>query len=248
VNWGGSAYSRRLIAAKGKAAVWASYINLLLEIARQNDRQLMIWADHPLYGSPEILLLLDRDIILIDWNYWETDPQAVHARVETGLQSGLRMLGSPAWIWCRWSVRPGQAQLDNMDAFSAVYTRIQDPAILGTIVTNWTPSRYLNRALWDGLAFTARINTGPEADRLHVWRAFVERHYHSDWTPDWGDLYPSLFTFIPPRQACARGLPGPYQPEAWHDPASLARALRQQPADPRPMAELLVQAQRCSHW
>jgi hypothetical protein len=242
VNWGRSTYSQSLIAKEGRAAVWARHINSLQEIARENDRQLMIWADHPLYGDAKILPLLNREIILVDWNYWETDPEIVLARAATALQSGFRLVGSPAWIWCRWSVRPGEAQLANIAAFNMAYARIEDPACLGVIITNWVPSRYLNHALWDGLAYAA---AHPGADQLSVWRAFIENHYRASWAPAWGDLYQLLYSLIPPRQACARLLPGPYQPEAWHDPASLTRAFQQHPADPLPLADLLIRAQRC---
>ena len=246
VNWGSSPYSQRLINTRGRPAVWAGHINLLNELARQNKRQLMIWADHPLYSSPEILPLLDRQIILVDWNYWETDPQVVRQRLETALQAGFRILGAPAWIWCRWSVRPGESQLQNIDAFSAAYTREKDPDCLGMLVTNWVPSRWLNGAVWDGPAYTA-FRTGPNAaaDRTVGFRAFVEKHYLSAWSDEWAGLYARLFDCIPPRKACAGQLPGPFQPELWTDPDGLRRCLEQNPADPSPLQELLHWAHRC---
>ena len=246
VNWGSSAYSQRLIAARGRPKVWADHINALHEIARQNNRQLMIWADHPLYTSPEILPLLDRQIILVDWNYWETIPSVVLERARVALQAGFRLVGAPAWIWCRWSVRPGSSQLENIDAFSTVYTQLHDPHCLGLLVTNWVPGRWLNGAQWDGPAYAFfRTSEQPGAARIQAFRAFIHSHYQTDWSGDWEDLYAALFTSIPPRKACAGALPGPYQPELWTDLDGLRRCISQPPSDPTPLQDLFDRARRC---
>ena len=246
VNWGSSTYSQHLIAAKGRPVVWADHINALHEIARQNDRQLMIWADHPLYTSPDILPLLDRRIILVDWNYWETDPQVILERAQCALQAGFSLVGAPAWIWCRWSVRPGASQLDNIDAFGAAYARLDDPACLGLLVTNWVPGRWLNGAQWDGPAYAGfRTSDQATADRSLAFRSFIRQHYQADWSVTWEELYARLFIQIPPRRGCAGTLPGPYQPELWHDLESLNRCLSQPAADSASLQGLLDCTRRC---
>jgi len=69
VNWGGSLLSRKALQAKGRARVWAEYLNALNEISTGLGKELIVWGDFVLHKEPEILGQLNKKIIIMDWNY-----------------------------------------------------------------------------------------------------------------------------------------------------------------------------------
>ena len=117
VNWGGSERSRQAIAEQGRAEVWAGYVNRLGRLAHDCGKEFIIWGDHGLRGDGAILDRLDKDIILMDWNYWDTEPSRgrgesvrpgpVQWAADAALARGFRLMGAPAWGWCRWGTRAG---------------------------------------------------------------------------------------------------------------------------------------------
>lgn len=77
VNWGGSEQSRHALKMKGRAEIWAEYLNALDEAARSLGKEFIVWGDHVLRKEPEILDGLNKDIIVWDWDYSTNDPAEI---------------------------------------------------------------------------------------------------------------------------------------------------------------------------
>jgi N-acetyl-beta-hexosaminidase len=75
VNWGGSLLSRKALQAKGRARVWAEYLNSLNEISTGLGKELIVWGDFVLHKEPAILGQLNKKIIIMDWNYSDNSSQ-----------------------------------------------------------------------------------------------------------------------------------------------------------------------------
>jgi Glycosyl hydrolase family 20, catalytic domain len=136
VNWGGSELSREALKKKSRDEIWAEYVNSLDEIARGLGKDLIVWGDYVLHKQPGILPRLNKDIIVMDWQYYVTDPRPLEQAARTVVDTGLRVIGAPSIISCRWGVRAGANALRNIDAFADAYSRIESPRALGVIVTN----------------------------------------------------------------------------------------------------------------
>jgi hypothetical protein len=263
VNWGGSAFSQAAIRRQGRAGVWTDYLNRLNVLARGLGKELMVWADHVLGSESDHLAVLQglsREIILVDWSYWDSDPARgdgasphpgpIESRARLALARGFRLAGAPAWGWCRWGVRAGESQLRNIDAYADIYRAIPDPRCLGLIVTHWVPSRLIPGAAWDGAAYTgAALEQGSAAARLAALPRFVREHYVAEWDETWADIFHTLYHITPPRRACSPGWMAPFQPPVWADEAGLAALLADQSppfASDLPWARLRAQVAACA--
>lgn len=228
VNWGGSDHSRKLLAARSRAAVWGEYLNALNAIAREQGKELIVWGDHVLRREPEALEGMDRRIIIHDWEYHEPDPRAVTSLMERALGKGFRVIGGPALGWCRWGPRVGTGQLRNLEAFADAYRARTDARALGVIVTHWVPSRYLQNAMWDGLAYAATtMDAGGAAAREEAVARFVERHYGSAPDDEWQDVFRTLHDTAPSRRVCATEWMPPFLSVPWADEHTLATVARE---------------------
>lgn len=226
VAWGASEFTRRALQTKSRAQVWAEYINSLSGLARKAGKEFIIWGDHPLYEDPAILGLLNKDIIIMDWEYARTDPKVVEAAARKVLGAGMRVIGGPSLIFCKWGPRPGTDQLRNIDAYSEAYGGIDDPRNLGVIVTNWVPSRYLQNSIWDGIAYAGvSLKEGSSVARKEAFRRFVEKHYGSVWNETWADIFESYYDASPDRRGCGPSWSWPKLPTPWHNKEGLLAVL-----------------------
>jgi hypothetical protein len=245
VNWGRSEYSKNLLKTQTKSEVFAAHVNLLNKLAKAHGKELVIWADHVLYKEPGILAHLDQDIILYDWNYWETDPAVVEKRARQAIASGHRIIGGPAWGWARFGARVDSQQLSNIDAFVDAYRRTDDARNLGVIVTNWIPSRYVQNSIWDGIAYAGvALDDGSLAARSTAFRRFTEKYYGAAWNDTWADVFRSVYD-LAPRGSANPGYPGPPMPIPWSDEAGLITAVKDKRSDMPPFARLLGQIRMC---
>lgn len=246
VNWGGSTASRRALQTRSRAQIWSGYLNFLDDTARQHGKEFIVWGDYVVHKEPQILPLLHKDIIVMDWNYWDDDQMRIQHAAETVLKNGSRLIGGPGLIWCRWGPRASEAQLRNIDAFADVYRRLHHPGCLGVVVTNWIPSRYLADSLWDGLAYGAvAIEQGAEAARREGFVRFVERHYGASWNEAWAELFETLYTVTPNRRPCAPRGSWPLLPVPWRDRVSAGTVLQRTPAPSLPLTRLLAALTEC---
>jgi Glycosyl hydrolase family 20, catalytic domain len=198
VNWGGSALSRKALQSRTRADLWADWLNQLNKLAQSHGKTFIVWGDYVLGKQPDILPRLDKRIVIMDWNYWDTDPAPFRKSLDKVHVLGLRGIGAPGLISYRWGSRPGVSQLGNIDAFADVYLASGDPASLGAILTNWVPSRYIQNSLWDGFAYAAvAFNRGPATARASAFRRFIERHFGAQWSGAWSETLKLLYDAAP---------------------------------------------------
>ena len=242
VNWGGSELSREALKKKTRAEIWAEYVNSLDHIARGLGKALIVWGDFVLHKQPGVLPRLNKDIVVMDWQYYQTDPRPLEQAARKVVDTGLRVIGAPAIISCRWGVRAGANALRNIDAYADAYNRIDNPRALGVIVTNWIPSRYIQRSLWDTYAYTAvALNEGSTAARASAFRRFVEKHYRAEWNENWSDVFTTLYKITPNRESCSPRWMRPVLPVPWRSDDELKAAATSGMLNAPPFGRLLSQ-------
>lgn len=77
----------------GNAALFAEHVIKLRELAARHGKRIQIWADH-IGHYPEILDLLPKDVIPINWVY-ENDNPRIEAILEHCVSKGFETWGSP---------------------------------------------------------------------------------------------------------------------------------------------------------
>jgi hypothetical protein len=242
VNWGGSQLSREALKKKSRDEIWAEYVNSLDEIARGLDKELIVWGDFVLQKQPGVLPRLDKGIIVMDWQYYVTDPRPLEEAARKVVEAGLRVIGAPSIISCRWGVRAGANALRNIDAFADAYSRIENPRALGVIVTNWLPSRYIQGSLWDTFAYTAvALNEGSTVARRSAFQRFVEKHYRAEWNENWSDVFTTLYEITPNRESCSPRWMRPVLPVPWRSDDELKAAAQSGMLNAPPFRRLLSQ-------
>ncbi len=97
VNWGGSELSRRALETKPRHEIWAEYLNSLNQIAEGLGKQFIVWGDYVLHKSLGCDRL-NKDIVVMDWNYSETNPAKVSEVLLRVRSNGSRGIGAPALI------------------------------------------------------------------------------------------------------------------------------------------------------
>ncbi len=238
VNWGGSALSQQALRAKCRAQIWGEYLNALNDLAHESGKQFIIWGDFVLHKEPEILTHLNKSIIVMDWNYRDTDPAPLRNALVTLKNNGSRAIGAPALINYRWGPRAGRQQLRNVDAFAEVYSNTEDSASLGVILTNWVPSRYLQNSIWDGFAYAAlAFNGGAAEARTSAFRRFAERHYHATWNEFWNEAFQLIYDVAPAFDE-RRSPSSPQLPVPWSSDVELQASLKDRSPRPNPFTRL----------
>jgi hypothetical protein len=228
VNWGGSTMSRKALETKSRVQIWGEYLNALNGTAQKLGRTFIVWGDFVLHKEPEILARLDKSIVIMDWNYWDTNAIAFHDALEKVRANGSRAIGAPGLISYRWGPRPGTEQLRNIDAFAEAYLESGNAASLGVVLTNWVPSRYIQNSLWDGFAYAAvAFKDGSVAARTAGFRRFVERHFGAQWNASWSEAIDLLCDAAPLYGDAAKETPlGLRLPVPFSDEKTLASALQ----------------------
>lgn len=235
VNWGGSELSHRALQTRSRAEIWADYLNSLDEVCASLGKRLIVWGDFVVHREPNILPRLRKAVIVMDWQYYVTDPAPLARIANTVIEHDHGVIGAPGIISCEWGPRAGEQQLANIDAFVNAYDGIDSAQCLGVIVTNWVPSRYIQRSLWDSFAYAARaLNVGSAAARKSAFQAFVEEFYDSRWDAGWGEIFSTYYRITPNRHSCAPAWQGPRLPVPWADESSLRALMNSNPAAPPP--------------
>jgi hypothetical protein len=240
VNWGGSIQSRKALETKTRGQIWAEYLNSLNQISEGLGKQLIVWGDFVLHKEPEILGLLNKSIVIMDWNYSENSSARIRdAYLKIGA-NGSRGIGAPALIRYKWGPRAGTQQLRNIDAFAESYLGSSDPSSLGVILTNWVPSRYVQNSIWDGFAYAAiAFNQGTAAAQTSGFRRFVEKHYQAKWNEMWDEAFQLIYDDAPyvedPESSSWMGL---RLPIPWSSDEQLTRLLRDRSPRQNPFTRL----------
>jgi len=66
-----------------------------------------VWGDFVLHKEPEILSRLKKNIIIMDWNYWENSSAKIQEAYLKIRANGSRAIGAPALIRYIWGPRAG---------------------------------------------------------------------------------------------------------------------------------------------
>lgn len=240
VNWGGSARSRQALESRSRAQIWADYLNALNRVAVELHKELIVWGDFVVHKEPQILALLDKRIIIMDWNYAETNAAPLLETREKIAAHGARAIGAPALSCYRWGPRVGAEQLRNVDAYADAYLVSKEPVSLGVVVTNWIPSRYIQNSIWDSFAYAAvALNEGSATAHASGFRRFVEKHYQTSWNEQWKEVIETLYSAAPSWRAGATGASnGLRLPVPWSSDAQLAAVVRTGTPAPNPFARL----------
>lgn len=242
VNWGGSKLSREALKKKTRAEIWGEYVNSLDEITRGLGKELIVWGDFVLHKQPGALPRLNKDIIIMDWQYYVTDPKPLEQAARKVVDTGLRAIGAPAIISCRWGPRAGKNALQNIEAYTEAYNRVDSPRALGVIVTNWVPSRYIQRSLWDTYAYSAvTMLEGSSVARASGFRRFVEKHYRAEWNENWSDIFTTLYEITPNKRSCSPPWMKPVLPIPWRTDDELKAAVKSDMLNGPPFRRLLSQ-------
>jgi hypothetical protein len=241
VNWGGSDLSRKALRTKSRAQIWAEYLDALNGILRVDERQLIVWGDVVLHKEPDILPLLDKSIIVMDWNYSANSALPVHDALAKVRANGSRAIGAPALTCHGWGPRVGTEQLRNIDAYADSYFGTNDSGVMGVILTNWIPSRYLQDSIWDGFAYAAvAFNKGTAAAQTSAFHRFVEQHYQTQWNESWDQVFTTLYDAAPhSREASTAAWMGLDLPIPWSDDADLTAVLSKPFPRSNPFTRLL---------
>jgi hypothetical protein len=247
VNWGFSERSRQAIASKSRGAVWAEYVNSLGELARSLGKEFIIWGDVVAHKEPDILPLIDKRIIVMDWQYYVPEADPLRKTARGLIDDRRRVMGAPAMISCKWGPRCADVQLRNIDAFADAYAGLPDAGNLGIVITNWIPPRYLARSMWDTYAYGAvALKQGSAAARTAAFRDFASRFYGVKNAASWQEMLASYYNLTPARPSCAAGWKGAVLPAPWTTDAELRAAVAAKPGivpDLAPFRKKLAEAE-----
>lgn len=198
VNWGGSTLSRKVLQEKTRAQVWAEYLNSLNKISQGLKKDFIVWGDFVLHTEPQILSLLNKDIIIMDWNYSDNSSARIQESLLKVRANGSRGIGAPSLVSYKWGARVGTEQLRNIDAYAEAYLGANAAGSLGVMLTNWVPSRYIQNSIWDGFAYAAiAFKEGTATAQTSGFRRFVEKHYHASWNEVWEEAFQTIYAAAP---------------------------------------------------
>lgn len=239
VDWGGSAMSQQALRSKTRSQIWQDYLNALGHIANGLGKQFIVWGDFVVHKDPKILNGLNSRIIVMDWNYWDTNAGEFQATLGKVNAHGARAIGAPGLISYRWGARAGVSQLANIDAFAEAYLKADEPGSLGVILANWVPSRYVQSSIWDGFAYAAvAFNEGTAVARKSAFQRFVERHYRAEWNDAWSQAFELIYNAAPEFGERPQSGLGLHMPVPWSTDAELRASLQRNIALSNPFPRL----------
>jgi hypothetical protein len=202
-------------------------------------KNFIVWGDFVLHKEPEILGQLDKNIVIMDWNYRDNSSARVHETFVKVRANGSRGIGAPGLINYKWGPRAGTEQLRNIDAFADAYLGADDPNSLGVILTNWVPCRYIQNSIWDGFAYAAvAFNEGTATAQTSGFRHFVEKHYRAQWNEGWSEAFQIVYDSAPSVKETAAAWMGLVMPVPWSNDRQFAALLRDGPPRPNPFTRL----------
>lgn len=235
-NWGGSALSKKALQSKSKNQLWAEYVNKLNGYVNDLGKETIIWGDLPIYNENQVLDLLNTNIIIADWNYWENDPKKVNGVAGKLRGKGFRIIGCPAISWCKWGARIGAAQFKNISAYAQVYTTLAQPNNLGLILTNWVPQKYLQYSQWDSFVIAAAIARHQgQYDYTLALPGYVENTFGVRYDSGWARIYNTVYTYSP-QSSCADADSLPFLP--WASEAQVKRLLERKEKKENPFGDV----------
>lgn len=157
---------------------WADYVNRLAALARRAGKEPMIWADHPARNR-KIAQLLRKDLILVEWRYTQNIRDTVlPALKKHGFRKFIVAPSLACYIHRFLPTTPALENTRRMAAFGAKHK------VLGLINTIWCPWRYLQNAMYYGIAYSAHtVRHNGRPDMRAFQRQFARRVFGTGLTP-----------------------------------------------------------------
>lgn len=169
---------------KGKTfeQVFFDHIMRLKEILDRHGKQMMLWADVPIEHT-EIIKMLPRDVILLNWQYGSgmlEGPEYYREKINPVAQAGLDFMTCT----CTWNLTKIFTNLDVAEANNLNFiTEAAKAGAVGNILTNWGDMGHLNLLAlqpWP-IAYAAQIawNGKPLAKKTFD-KAFAKSFFNDD--------------------------------------------------------------------
>jgi len=151
----------------GRGGVFLEHVRRVRELAAQHGKRTMIWGD-VVYGHPEILPEIDRDLILLDWWY---EAEFDFDRVEAYRSNGIDFLVCPGTSTWNCLFPRVENSILNISRWSDAARR---HGAMGVICTDWGDYGHYNLLgnSWLALAWSAQQAWSGETDQKSFDRAF----------------------------------------------------------------------------
>lgn len=127
--------------------VWAGYVNKIIGVVKDNGKIPMLWADHLVSGKKEAGLLR-KDVIAVRWNYIaDTEEKYFKILKKAGFKD---VYASPSVACNDYRFLTAGRGLENVIKMSKFTAKNK---LKGFINTIWCPYRYIQGAVYYGIAF-----------------------------------------------------------------------------------------------
>jgi hypothetical protein len=158
------------LSKENETKVWSDYVNTMIGIAVDRGKTPIIWNDH-LQKNMAIAEYLRKDVLLMEWNYV---PDYKPKNLERFLEMGYPAIIMAPSISCYLlRVLPSRPGLMNTDAMAA---SVREGTAAGLVNTIWLPMRYIQDAMWYGIAYSGFLINSDRVMDVHLFhRAFARK-------------------------------------------------------------------------
>ena len=131
--------SKEYIKEKGKSEALIDFYEKVYQIARENNNKYVIMYDDIVRKNEKILKNLNKDIILM---YWDYSPKKSYPDVETFLKAGYKVIVSPSMLsWQRNFPDNKNASRNIINLIKTAYEN-RNNGCLGVLTSTWGNMRY----------------------------------------------------------------------------------------------------------
>lgn len=157
-----------------EADVWADYVNQMICITRNCGKIPIIWADH--LANKQIAKKLRKDVILVEWCYEKNINRTVIPKLK---KVGFKdVIVGPSLACSLYRFLPTEIALENTKRMAGFAVKHK---VMGLINTIWCPWRYLQNALYYGIAYSSRIVGGSgKIDMRKFHKEFAQKVFGTD--------------------------------------------------------------------
>lgn len=193
VNFGDHPLTQKALQNKSKTDLFVEHLQFLHQHLAKWNKHMIMWADHPI-KDPTIASDLPRDIIMANWQY---EPQVPWETTQTLMDMGFEVLLCSSMICYAQTLFPGKRHAIPNLIETARQTKL-DPRIVGSIVTIWTPQRFMHNTLWPAVDYSAALLRQQGYVPLKQTLPTFAKDFHGfDPSAQWIDAMQQLFDHMP---------------------------------------------------
>ena len=161
-----------------ETAVSSAYLNALFDHARGYGKTPMIWDDYVVQRA-RIADRLPKDVVIVHYDYdREVSPRTTRPVQRLGFD---RILLAPALSSWHERILPSQKGLRNTVAMARLRA---SRGLQGVLTTIWLPQRYIQNAMYYGIAFSGyAVAHDGEFDLAAFHREFARKVFATELTP-----------------------------------------------------------------